>query len=46
MEFNAATLAEFLKGEIVGDPETKVNTIAQIEEGHAGSPLIPGQPKI
>jgi UDP-3-O-[3-hydroxymyristoyl] glucosamine N-acyltransferase len=37
MEFNAVTIAGFLKGEIDGDPETKVNTIAKIEEGHAGA---------
>jgi len=32
MEFTAATLAGFLKGEIVGNPETVVNTVAKIEE--------------
>jgi len=37
MEFNAAALAGFLKGEIIGDPETKVNTVAKIEEGHPGA---------
>jgi len=37
MEFNAATIAGFLKGEIVGDPDIKVNTISKIEEGHAGA---------
>jgi len=37
MEFNAATIAGFLNGDIVGDPEIKVNTIARIEEGHPGA---------
>jgi len=30
MEFTVASIAEFLKGEITGDPEIKVNTIAII----------------
>ena len=37
MEFTAATIAGFLKGEVVGDPQTTVNTIAKIEEGHKGA---------
>jgi UDP-3-O-[3-hydroxymyristoyl] glucosamine N-acyltransferase len=37
MEFTAQTIAGFLKGEIEGNPETKVNTIAKIEEGFEGS---------
>jgi len=45
MEFNAATLAGFLKGEIVGDPETKVNTVAKIEEGHSGALSFLANPK-
>jgi len=45
MEFNAATIAGFLNGEIVGDPETKVNTIARIEEGHQGSLSFLANPK-
>jgi UDP-3-O-[3-hydroxymyristoyl] glucosamine N-acyltransferase len=45
MEFNAATIAGFLKGEIVGDPETKVNTIAKIEEGHSGALSFLANPK-
>ncbi len=45
MEFNAATLAGFLKGEIVGDPEVKVNTIAKIEEGHPGALSFLANPK-
>ncbi len=45
MEFNAATIARFLQGEIEGDPETKVNTIAKIEEGHAGALSFLANPK-
>jgi len=45
MEFNATTLAGFLNGEIVGNPETKVNTIAKIEEGHAGALSFLANPK-
>lgn len=45
MEFNAAALAGFLKGEITGDPETKVNTIAKIEEGHPGALSFLANPK-
>jgi UDP-3-O-[3-hydroxymyristoyl] glucosamine N-acyltransferase len=45
MEFNAATIAGFLKGEIEGNPETKVNTIAKIEEGHVGALSFLANPK-
>jgi UDP-3-O-[3-hydroxymyristoyl] glucosamine N-acyltransferase len=45
MEFTAATIAGFLKGEIVGNPEIKVNTIAKIEEGHAGALSFLANPK-
>lgn len=45
MEFNAATIAGFLKGEIVGDSETRVNTIAKIEEGQAGALSFLANPK-
>jgi len=45
MEFNAATIAGFLKGEIIGDPETRVNTIAKIEEGHPGALSFLSNPK-
>jgi UDP-3-O-[3-hydroxymyristoyl] glucosamine N-acyltransferase len=45
MEFNASTLAGFLKGEIVGDPETTVHTIAKIEEGHPGALSFLSNPK-
>jgi UDP-3-O-[3-hydroxymyristoyl] glucosamine N-acyltransferase len=45
MEFNAATIAGFLKGEIEGDPEIKVNAVAKIEEGHAGALSFLANPK-
>jgi len=37
MEFTASTIAGFLKGEIEGNPEVKVNTIAKIEDGFEGA---------
>jgi UDP-3-O-[3-hydroxymyristoyl] glucosamine N-acyltransferase len=37
MEFTASTIAGFLKGEIEGNPETKVYTVAKIEEGFEGA---------
>ena len=37
MEFTASTIAGFLKGEIEGNPDVKVNAIAKIEEGFEGS---------
>jgi len=45
MEFTVASIAEFLKGEITGDPEIKVNTIAKIEEGHEGALSFLANPK-
>jgi UDP-3-O-[3-hydroxymyristoyl] glucosamine N-acyltransferase len=45
MEFTAATIAGFLKGEIEGDPEIKVNTVAKIEEGHPGALSFLSNPK-
>jgi UDP-3-O-[3-hydroxymyristoyl] glucosamine N-acyltransferase len=45
MEFNAATLAGFLNGEIEGNPEVKVNTIAKIEEGQIGALSFLANPK-
>jgi UDP-3-O-[3-hydroxymyristoyl] glucosamine N-acyltransferase len=45
MEFDAATIAGFLKGDIVGDPGVKVNTIARIEEGHPGALSFLANPK-
>jgi len=45
MEFTAATIAGFLKGDIDGNPDVKVNTIAKIEEGHDGALSFLANPK-
>ena len=45
MEFTAATIAGFLNGEIEGNPDIKVNTIAKIEEGHSGALSFLANPK-
>ena len=45
MEFTAQVIAGFLKGEIEGNPDVKVNTIAKIEEGHAGALSFLANPK-
>lgn len=45
MEFTAATIAGFLNGDIEGDPEIKVNTIAKIEEGQTGALSFLSNPK-
>lgn len=37
MEFSARTIAEFLKGEIIGDPEVQVSGVAKIEEATEGT---------
>jgi len=37
MEFTAATIAGFLKGEVEGNPDIRVNTVAKIEEGFPGA---------
>ena len=45
MEFTAATIAGFLKGEVEGNPDTTVNTVAKIEEGHQGALSFLANPK-
>jgi len=45
MEFTASVIAGFLKGEIEGDPEVKVNTISKIEEGAEGALSFLANPK-
>ena len=45
MEFTAATIAGFLKGDIEGNPDIKVNTIAKIEEGQPGALSFLANPK-
>jgi UDP-3-O-[3-hydroxymyristoyl] glucosamine N-acyltransferase len=45
MEFTVAAIAGFLKGDIEGNPDIKVNTIAKIEEGHEGALSFLSNPK-
>jgi UDP-3-O-[3-hydroxymyristoyl] glucosamine N-acyltransferase len=45
MEFTAATIAGFLKGEVEGNPDTVVNNVAKIEEGHKGDLSFLANPK-
>jgi len=45
MEFTAAIIAGFLKGEVEGNPDIKVNTVAKIEEGHEGALSFLANPK-
>lgn len=45
MEFTALTIAGFLNGDIVGNPDIKVNTIAKIEEGQTGALSFLANPK-
>jgi UDP-3-O-[3-hydroxymyristoyl] glucosamine N-acyltransferase len=45
MEFTAAEIAGFLKGEIEGNPDIKVNTISKIEEGQEGALSFLANPK-
>jgi UDP-3-O-[3-hydroxymyristoyl] glucosamine N-acyltransferase len=45
MEFTAAAIATFLKGEIEGNPEVKVNTVAKIEDGCEGALSFLANPK-
>jgi UDP-3-O-[3-hydroxymyristoyl] glucosamine N-acyltransferase len=45
MEFTAKAIAEFLKGEVVGNPEIKVNNVAKIEEAENGTLAFLANPK-
>ena len=45
MEFTAEMIANFLGGEIVGDANAKVSTIAKIEEGKPGALSFLSNPK-
>ncbi len=45
MEFTASTIAGFLKGEIEGNPDIIVSTIAKIEEGFEGALSFLANPK-
>ena len=37
MEFTAQQIADFLGGEVQGNPQVKVNTFSKIEEGKPGT---------
>ena len=45
MEFSAEMIAGFLGGEVVGDPNAKVNTVVRIEEGAEGGLAFLSNPK-
>jgi UDP-3-O-[3-hydroxymyristoyl] glucosamine N-acyltransferase len=45
MNFNAATIAEFLKGTIEGNPDASVNDVTKIEEGRSGTLSFLANPK-
>ncbi|MCG8411776.1 MAG: UDP-3-O-(3-hydroxymyristoyl)glucosamine N-acyltransferase [Bacteroidales bacterium] len=45
MEFTAQAIAEFLKGEVIGNPEIKVNNVAKIEEAESGTLAFLANPK-
>lgn len=45
MEFTAKAIAEFLKGEVVGNPEVKVSNVAKIEEATPGTLAFLANPK-
>jgi UDP-3-O-[3-hydroxymyristoyl] glucosamine N-acyltransferase len=45
MKFKAGTIAEFLKGQVEGDPEVEVTNISKIEEGKPGTLAFLANPK-
>jgi UDP-3-O-[3-hydroxymyristoyl] glucosamine N-acyltransferase len=45
MEFTAQTIAEFLQGNVEGNPETKVTDVSKIEEGKPGTLCFLANPK-
>ncbi|MBL7110354.1 MAG: UDP-3-O-(3-hydroxymyristoyl)glucosamine N-acyltransferase [Bacteroidales bacterium] len=45
MEFSAKQIAEFVQGEIVGDPDARVNNVSKIEEGKPGTLSFLANPK-
>lgn len=45
MNFTAEAIAEFLKGEVEGNPKVEVNNIAKIEEGEPGTLAFLANPK-
>ena len=45
MEFTAAMIAGVLNGTVEGDPQIRLNTVARIEQGHAGALPFLSNPK-
>ncbi|MEG1617174.1 MAG: UDP-3-O-(3-hydroxymyristoyl)glucosamine N-acyltransferase [Bacteroidales bacterium] len=45
MEFTAQQIADFLNGEIIGDPTVKVNNVSKIEEGQPSTLSFLANPK-
>ncbi len=45
MNFKAKVIAEFLKGEIIGNPEAEVNNVSKIEDGKPGTIAFFANPK-
>ncbi len=45
MELSAQNIADYLKGEIVGNPDIKVKSVARIEQGKAGDLCFLANPK-
>ncbi len=45
MTFTAKQIAEFLNGEVVGNPETTVSSFSKIEDGKPGTITFLGNPK-
>ncbi len=45
MEFTAKAVAEFLKGEVIGNPDVIVNNVSKIEEGTTGTLSFLANPK-
>jgi UDP-3-O-[3-hydroxymyristoyl] glucosamine N-acyltransferase len=45
MEFTAKMIAEFLHGEIEGNPDAKINNVSKIEEGKEGTLAFLANPK-
>lgn len=45
MKITASLIAEYLKGEIVGDPDVEVTSVARIEQGKPGTACFLANPK-
>ena len=45
MEFTAKQIAEFLNGEVVGDPDVSVSSVSGIEDGRSGALSFLANPK-